>query len=541
MNMYKVLIADDEISVRKLLEKSLRTSGLPIEIVAAAGDGKEAYESSLAHRPDIIVTDIAMPSMNGLELIRSLQEHGITSKNIIISGYDEFDYARTAIALGVTDYLLKPFMPQELFSVFEKIIRELDNQNTLSRNLHMLLKQADQNKLLSRSQALRSLLNGQAPTEDLLFQLDFPRETEHTCYLACIFVLWGTAWNFQQPEHLAEFLKIVQSGYFSQLIRFHAINLEPNKLALCFRADMSDTQRFQDEVIRGIEKLSHSMIQYYDISPYCSLGRICHTIGQIKTSYDDALAAWKETLNPEQRIYLFGEKPKVSLPKTEASEEIKSCKLCIRGAVLNGNLPEAAALLQQLMQLYATISQKGTDYIFVSAGELVYGIADDMEKNGYGRISSDAFPLSNQQIPALSLLEIQKHLESYLQKCCQLVSQGLTLNNSAASVHLIKTYIEEHLEDHTLSIESVAEMVHFSVSYVRQLFKENTGENFNEYLIRKRMEKAGLLLQNTSMKIQDISQQCGYENQRYFASSFKKFYGCTPTEFKSIVTKEHLY
>ena len=84
-------------------------------------------------------------------------------------------------------------------------------------------------------------------------------------------------------------------------------------------------------------------------------------------------------------------------------------------------------------------------------------------------------------------------------------------------------------------------MWHFSGSYVRQLFKENTGENFNEYLIRKRMEKAGLLLQNTSMKIQDISQQCGYENQRYFASSFKKFYGCTPTEFKSIVTKEHLY
>ena len=109
--MYKVLIADDEVSVRKLLEKSLRSSGLAIEVAAAAGDGREAYELAMAHHPDIIVTDIAMPSMNGLELIRSLQSQGITSKNIIISGYDEFDYARTAIALGVTDYLLKPFMP----------------------------------------------------------------------------------------------------------------------------------------------------------------------------------------------------------------------------------------------------------------------------------------------------------------------------------------------------------------------------------------------------------------------------------------------
>ncbi len=209
--------------------------------------------------------------------------------------------------------------------------------------------------------------------------------------------------------------------------------------------------------------------------------------------------------------------------------------------MLKSSTDEVLTLLQELMQLYAAISEKGTDYIFVSVGELVYGIADDMEKNGYGRVRDDAFSLLNQQTPALSLLEIREHLEAYLRECCRLVSQSLSSGNSSASVHLIQAYVEEHLQDHTLSVESVAGMVHFSVSYVRQLFKETTGESFNEYLIRKRMEKAGLLLQNTSMKIQDIAEQCGYENQRYFASSFKKFYGCTPTEFKSIVTKEHLY
>ncbi len=182
----------------------------------------------------------------------------------------------------------------------------------------MLLEQADRNKLLSRSQALRSLLNGQELTDDLLFQLGFPPETPITCCLACILVLRGTAWNFQQPEHLSEFLKMVQSGYFSPQIQFHAINLEPNKLVLCFRADLPDEQCFQDEVVHGIEKLSLSMLQYYDIALYCALGRVCHTLADLKVSCEDALSAWKETLNPEKRIYLFGEKPETPAKKNRS-------------------------------------------------------------------------------------------------------------------------------------------------------------------------------------------------------------------------------
>lgn len=103
---------------------------------------------------------------------------------------------------------------------------------------------------------------------------------------------------------------------------------------------------------------------------------------------------------------------------------------------------------------------------------------------------------------------------------------------------MMQAYVEEHLTDHTLSIENMAGIVHFSVSYLRQIFKETTGESFNEYLIRKRMEKAGELLRSSSMKIQEVAEFCGYENQGYFASSFKKTFGCTPTEYKNIIMKE---
>lgn len=539
--MYKVLIADDETFVRNLLEKNLRASGLPIEITISAENGQEALEKALACPPDIVITDIAMPLLNGLDLIRGLQEHNIPSKNIIISGYDEFDYAKTAIALGVTDYLLKPFMPEELLEVFEKIIQDLDRQNSFHQNLSLLLKQVDKSKFLNRSNILKSLLEGAVLSSEELSQLEFPPEEETSCYLTCLLNLKGAIWDFRLPEQTESFFKLIQSGYFSDSLFFYAVSLEPSKLALCFCSSNRNTQSFLEDILQGIEKLSASLTQYYDIRSYCCLGEIYHTLYGLKNSYEDALTIWKEALNPEKRIRIFGEKQQEETPESpDTSIRIKNLKSCIRGAVLNGNFSESTALLQQLMNLYASASNKGSEYIFISAGELVYGIADDLERNGFGRPEKDRLPF-NQNILSSSLLELRELLENYLKFCCEKVSEKLSRNRPEIAVHMVQLYIEEHLKDHTLSIESAAQTVHFSVSYLRQIFKEVTGENFNEYLIRKRMEKAGELLQNTSMKISDIAESCGYDNQRYFASSFKKFYGCTPTDFKSIVTKEHLY
>ena len=130
---YRLLLADDEVYVRDLLVKNIQESDVPVEVVAVAGDGKEALEAAKVWKPNIIITDIAMPFINGLELIKELQKIGISSKNIIISGYDEFEYAKQAISLGVTDYLLKPFLPRELIEVLKKSTEELDNQKILNQ------------------------------------------------------------------------------------------------------------------------------------------------------------------------------------------------------------------------------------------------------------------------------------------------------------------------------------------------------------------------------------------------------------------------
>lgn len=531
--MYKVLIADDETFVRNLLEKNLQASGLPIEICASAGDGEEALQKALETHPDILVTDISMPFKNGLDLIRELQEQGIVAKNIIISGYDEFDYARTAISLGVTDYLLKPFMPKELTNVVEKIVRELDGQKALNQNLQMLIKQADQNVSLNRERILKEVLEGRRIAESEIERLGFFPEKEIACYISSILTLKGAMEQFGFTEKVDEFIKLIQSGYFSEKLNIQAVKLEPNKLVICFCEKSRNESEFMEKLTSGLKNFSKSMEQYYDIVPYVTLGRVYKTVSGLRSSYLDALETWKDALNPEKKIRIYGEKKQEeACYQGEISTKLRTMKSCIRGAVCNGNEAEALSLLKQLMVLYTSVSNKGGDYIFISAGELIFGIADDMEKSGCGRLDKEDIPQLKAHMTAGSLLEIHELLEEYIRKCCIRVKVNLSASRSEVAVHLIQSYIEEHLKDSMLSVEDAAELVHFSVSYLREIFKDVTGESFNEYLIRKRMEKAGELLRNTSMKIVDIAEQCGYDNQRYFSSSFKKFYGCTPTEFK---------
>ncbi len=193
------------------------------------------------------------------------------------------------------------------------------------------------------------------------------------------------------------------------------------------------------------------------------------------------------------------------------------------------------------MKCYASMSNRKNDYVGVSVGELIYAIQNDMEQEGYDRADSEPLSFMQDRINYGSLMDMNHMLATYIEKCCRVVRENSEETRADAVVKQMKQIVENDLHKTDLDLEGVALKVHFSSSYVRQIFKQYTGECFGEYLIRKRMERAGRLLQKTSMKIQEVADQCGYENQRYFASSFKKFYGCTPTEFKKLVDEENLY
>ncbi len=687
-NRYRLLIADDEVYVRDLLVKNVRDSDADVEVVAVAGDGKEALEAAKVWKPNIIITDIAMPFINGLELIKELQKIGISSKNIIISGYDEFEYAKQAISLGVTDYLLKPFLPRELIikelqkigisskniiisgydefeyakqaislgvtdyllkpflpreliEVLKKSTEELDNQKILNQNMNLLKEQVKSHVSLAREHFLKEVLeNGIKESSDTLEKAkELELNLKANYYIAGILRFQG-GWEFETQEKVEEFLMLIGKGYFALGLNIYAVGIDKTQLAILICGETSDERGFCQLVQMGLEKISASMEKYYHTILFCGLGAVKKSISDLKYSYQEALCVWRSTLDirKEKKVRFYKASSQIlqeHVEHTNAANEIREWKNRIRLAVKAGHQDEALALLSGLMKSYVSIANHKTEYIGVSIGELIYALANDMEAEGYERerpeeifefedkmkygslmdlkeilesyikkccqsIETDSGQTrANAMVKQVkfefedkmkygSLMDLKEILESYIKKCCQSIEtdSGQTRANAmvkqvkmlletnlknpkidlewaAQNVHFkkccqsietdsgqtranamvkqVKMLLETNLKNPKIDLEWAAQNVHFSASYVRQAFKQITGEGFGEYLIRKRMEKAGMLLQKTEMRIQDIAAECGYDNQRYFASSFKKFYGCTPTEFKKVVQEENLY
>ena len=531
--MYRILIVDDEDYVRDLLVRNIQNSGLEVDVVAVAGDGEEGLREALQNKPDIVITDIAMPFMNGLELIRMLQDAGLYSKNVVISGYDEFDYAKQAISLGVKDYLLKPFLPRDMIDVLTKVIQELDSQKVLLQNMSLLKEQAVSRAGLAREKALKALLRGKECGEEPDFIL------EGRFYAAGVIRMEGGAWEFGKQEHVEEFLMLIRNGYLSAGISLYAVSFDGIQLAAIWCGDGESEEHFLKKIRESLEKIRLSLEKYYHIQMNGALGRPYRSQTELAHSYREAMAVWRGNLDADKKFLFYGEE---GIRKEEtSSSQIREWKNQIRLSVRAGQETEALIGLSGLMKCYASMSNRKNDYVGVSVGELIYAIQNDMEQEGYDRADSEPLSFMQDRINYGSLMDMNHMLATYIEKCCQVVRENSEETRADAVVKQMKQIVENDLHKTDLDLEGVAFKVHFSSSYVRQIFKQYTGECFGEYLIRKRMERAGRLLQKTSMKIQEVADQCGYENQRYFASSFKKFYGCTPTEFKKLVDEENLY
>lgn len=535
--MYRVIIVDDEDYIRDLLVKSIRNSSLDIEVVAAAGDGEEALKLILLQEPDIVITDISMPFMNGLEMIKKIQAAGLHTKSVVISGYDEFDYARQAISLGVKDYLLKPFLPKELVEVLQKMIQELDNQKTLQQNMSLLREQALNRAGLAREKFLKDVLEGRGYVDRQETDLGIDMEAEF--YLSGIIRLSGATWDFRSQESVEEFLMLVRDGYFPPDVRMYGVSFEGTWLAAVWCGGGNEKEIFVQKIKNGIRKIMESLNSYYQIELTCALGRPYTKVCDLEVSYREAMAVWRGMLDTNIPIVLYGdEKPK---KEEGAGNQIRDWKNQIRLSVRTGQKEAALRQLQGLMKCYATLTNQKNDYISVSVGELIYAIQGDMGSAGYEKETTEPSATVRDWIQYGSLRDMKEMLEDYIIKCCTVVCEHSEETKADIVVKQVKLLLDHNLKKNDLDLEWIGEQVHFSSSYVRQIFKQQTGEGFGEYLIRKRMEQAGMLLQKTALQIQEVAKECGYDNQRYFASSFKKFYGCTPTEFKKVTEKEQLY
>ena len=520
---YKVFFVEDEIITREGIRDNVDWQSSGFEFCGEAADGEMALPLLRTAQPDVLITDIKMPFMDGLQLSKIVRERMPSVKIIILSGHDEFEYAQKAINLGVTDYLLKPVTVQKLQTVLRRLSGQLDQERKEQENLKRLQEQIAENRDMLREQLLFKLVVGSiSPAEAVekgqLLGLDLIVRR----YLVLMLKL-ELRDRTQQYDH-NEYQQVQQI-----LIRL----AEKNPDIFVLKRDWGDIvlimkgstpEYLEEERDLLLEEIKQTVAKTrYHLS--IGVGVSKERIADIRHSFVDAFVHLQ---NPGQedkaRVNQFVEQRELLQLDKKAVENYLRC-----GAkdefddFFNAYLRPLgeSALRSDLIKNYIFVD------VILATAKLVDELGGEVDKV-ISEVNSIESILSNVQ-----------SVDQLREQVYKVISIGLAYRDSQPNrqhAHLIrhaKEYIERHYAKPEISLNEVAARVNLSASHFSSVFSQETHQTFKEYLTEIRINKAKELLRMTTLRSAEIAYQVGYNDPHYFSSVFKRNTGLSPIEFRS--------
>ena len=501
-DMYRMLVVDDEKTERECVRFLIEQSGLPLE-VSEAGDGREALmQLKETDGADILFTDVQMPLMDGLELIREAEKLFPDMKILIFSSYADFEYARTALTLGVVNYILKPLIPEELEKSLEGLIGQLDEE-AASRKLK------DRQKSFMLQYALQLSISGNLDGSRVEPAVIKQLERFH-----CM-VLVDFDGDFLENNSFVFY----ESLRYAMKLDMESLNLSPDQALLLLRTPVENPKEW------GMKLLFHIQ-ETFQIS--CWLAISGPLSGQ--ASLKDAFAAVEQQMERrfwEPQVHVFAEQERENAQDgagdgTDENRQLLQIKRAL------GNR-DGAALQEALDSLFAKYrsrqnqSQIYVKFIFSNLLTTLYPFLNEMdgEKKTLDAMISDLYLQ-----PDIS--EIVRMVQELASRIIGGFSSGPSIRREILEVtdYIGANYGKE------LSVERLASIVFLTPDYLSRLFKKSMGKSISQYIRQFRMEKAREFLTGTNRKVIDIGEAVGYPNYSYFCQSFREYFGTSPERYR---------
>lgn len=530
MDKYKVIVADDEQDVRCGIISKIDWAANGFEVVGDANNGEDAFELVQALRPDLLITDIKMPYIDGLELATRLQSILPSTKVVIITGFDDFEYAKKAITLNVVDYVLKPFNAAEFTEILCKVRAVMDKEAEARRNLEKLSEHFRESLPILREHFLLSLLEGridgaQAQTLMQTYEMSLSGKLYAVACLKC-----GTG---ELPAS-AHRLGLVQVSICKMLMdslakRFECYTLIYTEYIVAIMAlqDEKDTGKViveMDEVCALAEK-------YYGAHTPAGLGYLCGELTSLNKSYRGALAAldYRTLTGPYRTVFIDDIEPSIN---SQLSLDVMDEQNLLR-AIRLADYDDIMCVVNRLLSHFEGDALPYKQYEIYLV-EIITAIL---------RISR-SFKLDMESIfgPDFDILgAISSHttitgLSEWLTMLCLRVSACIRRerqNNSNLLVKEGKEYAQDNFRSADFSVDKMCQELHVSPSYFSSIFKRTEGENFVNYLTTLRMNEAVRLLTETDKKTYIIANEVGISDNNYFSFVFKKRFGVSPSKYRS--------
>lgn len=537
--MYKVILVDDESVVRDGLKNTIDWQKHGFALAGDYANGREAWDAIEDAKPDLVISDISMPFMDGLELTGLIAANYPYIKVLILTGYDEFEYAQQAIRLKVSDFLLKPITAAEIRELLDKVRAEMDQEKQRREDLTRLHSQLHQSLPLLKERFLERLVAiglSRPEIEERFAYFGIPAASPPYLALAADIDDFGDRETHFSDAHDAEFLRFAAFNIFEETVQHREDVLlfrtrEERMVAVLYGHE--DESALSEQAFGIAEEVRHLVNRFLGFTLTIGIGRPCASAEQLPQSYRGALSALDyRFLMGKNRVLgiadLEGE-PVAARSPDEGSRRLAA-------AVRTGSAAEACAHIEDSVRELKR-SRLPIEACFLHMQKLVLTLMDVMQELGI-RSGSEALPLWLTDVYKFKTLD---EIERWLKEIVSAITNAAASSRSRfirEQVGKATAYIEANYSSDRLTLQEICRHVLMSTSHFSQMFKQHTGETFIEYLTRVRMDKAKTLLRTTPLKFYEIAGQVGYADPNYFSLLFKKHAGLSPRDFRDLPAGE---
>ncbi|MEK3720130.1 response regulator [Paenibacillus sp. FSL H8-0034] len=519
MTTFKILIADDEELEREALSRIL-TKGLnDIEIVGLAHNGRMAVELAEQHRPDVILLDIKMPGVDGLQAAQIIRSTDRDVKIIMVTAFDSFDYAQQALRLQVSDYMLKPSKSSVILETVGQVLKELEGERENRQRQLRVVERLDKLLPVLEADYVTQLLYDsvhESHLQEMMSLLEW-KEQGPAFVMVCTIQTEGDDASLPAVyKSLTEYFRTTSDGWVGKL--------SFNQLPIIVLADVQQSYRAQSTSL--IRKLLNYVSCFRGVRVFIGIGSCSESTHDIRQSYHEALLASTDLSIPTHcRHYsdLLQEDNRSALRSSETEKEVLE-------QARRGQWHEVNRLLQQWINGFEAEScrlveaQQRVQDLLLILSRFTLELGAKTEKPYY------AFQMVSYAQLRSELLRIVDGIVRSVKEMQSQVEPDLMLK--------VKAYIIQHAQ-REISLDLIAEHVQVSPFYISRLFKETFGTNYVDFLTERRIDKAKGLMSDEGKSLKEIAYEVGYHDPNYFSRVFKRTVGQSPTDYRKDLLTRH--
>lgn len=538
--MYKLIVVDDEVEVRQGISQNINWRKYGFRVSGEAENGREALDHIEKEVPDLVITDIKMPVMDGLELSSIMRESFPTVKIVIITGFDDFKYAQQAIKYGVLEYILKPVLPKDIEDLLERLKRQLDEEHEHSEDIKRLKEHYNSSIPIMRDKFLTSLITSKLKETEIESKIrNFGLSLSGKVFMTAVIGIDNNSLksgNFNNED--MELIRFAVYNIAEEIVKKHSsgevfIYLDHPVVITSF--DFGDNSAGYRRTFNILEEIRQSVEKYLKFTITIGLGNVCNNVGLLGGSYKSALTALDYRLLIGNNKVIFIDdvepQPKNNIIFDEEKERTLST------AIKFGTEDDVNNAINMLFKdLNASrVSLKDYQVFLLELVASILKISKSLRLDASSILNED----DNLMDKIFGSSTSEETIAWIKGICVNLTNSILSMRQDTCKLLLgkAKEYIKKNYSDQEISINKVSSYLHISPSYLSLIFKKETGETFLNYLIGIRLEAAKELLMNTSLKTSEIAERIGYSDPHYFSYFFKRNFGVSPREFRSSLNK----